>query len=114
MKATSREPQSRVIAALTVAEVVRGPGVSSQGSRAGPAMSAAHLAAAENHEAGEHVAGYLGVARAATGGVEAKHAVDEAGEAGDEGGHGGNPRVEACCLYMGRGLIISQITTFYI
>src|SRR5262245_11382869 len=101
MKATSREPQSRVIAALTVAEVVSGPGVSSQRSRAGPAMSAAHLAAAENHEAGEHVAGHLWVALVRAGGIEAEHTVDEAGEAGDEGGHGGNPQVEACCLYMG-------------
>src|SRR5215510_3148032 len=104
MKAASREPQSRVIAALTVAEVVSGPGVSSQGSRAGPAMSAALLAAAEDHEAGEHVAGHLPVAvvRTAAGGIKAEHAVDEAGKAGDQGGHGEKiPRFDTCCVYMG-------------
>src|SRR5262245_24831654 len=101
MKAASRDPQSRVIAALTVSEVVSGPGVSSQGSRARPAMSAAHLAAAEDHEAREHVAGYLGGALVRAGGIEPEHAVDEAGEARHEGGHGGNPRFETCCSYMG-------------
>src|SRR5215468_3244169 len=39
MNSTSREPQSRSIAALTVREVVSGPGVSSQGSRRGSVMA---------------------------------------------------------------------------
>src|SRR5262245_53674444 len=39
MNSTSREPQSRSIASLTVREVVRGPGVSSQGSRRGSVMA---------------------------------------------------------------------------
>src|SRR5262249_27540331 len=94
MKAASREPQSRAIAAFTVSEVVSGPGVSSQGSRGWSLIRRilADLAAAENHEAGEHVAGHLAVAlgRPVARGVKAEHAVDEAGEAGNEGGHGCN------------------------
>src|SRR5262249_53453146 len=93
MNAASREPQSRVIAALTVAEVVRGPGVSSQGSRAestigqpfGPAV-------AEDHRTGEHGPTSPAVLHR---GSETEHGVDEGEETGNKGGHGRRPRKKA-------------------
>ena len=91
MNAASREPQSRVIAALTVAEVVSGPGVSSQGSRGRSLMSYRLTWRQPKIMKPENM--LQGTSRspsAAPGarGIEAEHAVDEAGEAGNEGGHG--------------------------